>query len=262
MAFALEIESGMAKGRARTTDRLKDCTATVDPMSLRLLMCDKKKNITIALTRCSMIGKFAKQGRITLKCPSKDQNFLISSKPSNTIALVEGITKAIRQATGGCDENRGSPPKKKISNQISPDSRQRGPLEEVTNHTPPKAKSSNSLLAPRGGGRNLAFETPKKGSLLTPSKKTLGRTPKGMVTPSTQSSLNSGQLEALRKVLEGDSLLITGGAGVGKSFLLQALIRALQRQKKPMAVTASTSLAACHINGTSLHRFAGMERVH
>ncbi|XP_065648802.1 ATP-dependent DNA helicase PIF1 isoform X2 [Hydra vulgaris] len=84
---------------------------------------------------------------------------------------------------------------------------------------------------------------------------------------STQQQSNSQDLEILKclsaeqkKVLDivksGRNVFITGSAGVGKSFLLNELIKS--QTKKGVYVTASTGVAACNINGTTLHSFAGI----
>ena len=54
--------------------------------------------------------------------------------------------------------------------------------------------------------------------------------------------------------------LSTGGAGTGKSFLVQNLIKSLKRKfgHKRVAVTATTGIAAAPLGGTSLHSFAGI----
>ena len=46
----------------------------------------------------------------------------------------------------------------------------------------------------------------------------------------------------------------------GKSFLLKEIIKQLKvsYRKEEIAVTASTGIAACNINGTTLHSFAGI----
>lgn len=54
------------------------------------------------------------------------------------------------------------------------------------------------------------------------------------------------------------AFFFTGGAGTGKSFLLQQLLRVLDTSRT--AVTASTALAASHLGGTTLHKWAGVGR--
>lgn len=49
------------------------------------------------------------------------------------------------------------------------------------------------------------------------------------------------------------NVFITGSAGVGKSFLLNEILKSLKHSK--VYVTASTGVAACNIGGTTFHRF-------
>jgi ATP-dependent DNA helicase PIF1 len=63
-------------------------------------------------------------------------------------------------------------------------------------------------------------------------------------------------------VSEGASVFFTGSAGTGKSVLMREIIRHLRdkfkREPDRVAVTASTGLAACNIEGVTLHSFAGV----
>ncbi len=58
----------------------------------------------------------------------------------------------------------------------------------------------------------------------------------------------------------GHSVFLTGSAGAGKTWLLNHLIHDLRRRKKKVAVTASTGVAATHLNGMTIHSFTGMGR--
>ena len=58
----------------------------------------------------------------------------------------------------------------------------------------------------------------------------------------------------------GHSVFLTGSAGAGKTWLLNQYIEYLRRRKKKVAVTASTGVAATHLNGMTLHSFTGMGR--
>ncbi|KAL7069495.1 hypothetical protein ACR3K2_00930 [Cryptosporidium serpentis] len=69
--------------------------------------------------------------------------------------------------------------------------------------------------------------------------------------------LNNQQIKAVDMVRSGKNIFVTGGAGVGKSFLLQYIV-SLQ-DKENIALTASTGLAASLINGTTIHNFAGIK---
>ncbi|PGH03558.1 ATP-dependent DNA helicase PIF1 [Blastomyces parvus] len=63
-------------------------------------------------------------------------------------------------------------------------------------------------------------------------------------------------------VKDSKSIFFTGSAGTGKSVLMREIIRKLRERykKEPdrVAVTASTGLAACNIEGVTLHSFAGI----
>jgi ATP-dependent DNA helicase PIF1 len=68
--------------------------------------------------------------------------------------------------------------------------------------------------------------------------------------------LTSEQQLALDYVASGKSGFITGVAGTGKSFLLEAIVSAHKRKR--VFVTASTGVAAYSISGTTIHAFAGI----
>ena len=70
------------------------------------------------------------------------------------------------------------------------------------------------------------------------------------------SELSSEQQAIIHAVQAGHSIFFTGSGGCGKSFLLKKLISILPLDST--AVTASTGVAACHINGTTLHHFLGL----
>lgn len=59
-------------------------------------------------------------------------------------------------------------------------------------------------------------------------------------------------------VEEGKNTFITGGAGVGKSFLLRTLREKFKYTDKPTHVTASTGKASMHIGGRTLHSWSGL----
>ena len=65
------------------------------------------------------------------------------------------------------------------------------------------------------------------------------------------------QLQALRLMMDGRSVFLTGAPGAGKTYVLNEFIRLARRQGKHVAVTASTGIAATHIGGTTIHSWAG-----
>ncbi len=66
------------------------------------------------------------------------------------------------------------------------------------------------------------------------------------------------QEEALAIMESGESVLLTGAAGAGKTYILNRFIRRAKRQGKSVAVTATTGLAATHLNGTTIHAWSGI----
>lgn len=68
------------------------------------------------------------------------------------------------------------------------------------------------------------------------------------------------QSRILRAVSDGKSVFITGSAGTGKTMLLKEIIKKLRKMhgKSRVYVTASTGVAACALNGQTLHSFAGV----
>ena len=71
-------------------------------------------------------------------------------------------------------------------------------------------------------------------------------------------TLTKSQKEALELVRSGSNVCITGGAGVGKSFITQVVIDELKVQGKTVMVVAPTGKAATVINGVTAHRAFGI----
>jgi GTPase SAR1 family protein len=65
------------------------------------------------------------------------------------------------------------------------------------------------------------------------------------------------QLTALSIMKAGKNVFLTGSAGAGKTYTLNQYIRYLKARKIPVAVTASTGIAATHLNGITIHAWAG-----
>ena len=73
-------------------------------------------------------------------------------------------------------------------------------------------------------------------------------------------SLNDEQQLALDKIMNGESIFITGPGGSGKSYLLEALQKEFKRVGKEIAITALTGCAALLLgtNAKTLHSWAGI----
>lgn len=66
------------------------------------------------------------------------------------------------------------------------------------------------------------------------------------------------QEQALSILKSGQSVFLTGSAGTGKTYVLNQYIQYLKARKVPVAVTASTGIAATHMNGMTIHAWSGI----
>jgi ATP-dependent exoDNAse (exonuclease V) alpha subunit len=66
------------------------------------------------------------------------------------------------------------------------------------------------------------------------------------------------QATALNILKSGQNVFLTGSAGAGKTYSLNQYIHYLRARKVPVAITASTGIAATHMNGMTIHSWAGI----
>ena len=66
------------------------------------------------------------------------------------------------------------------------------------------------------------------------------------------------QTEALEILKGGSNVFLTGSAGSGKTYLLNKFITYLKEKKISVWITASTVIAATHLNGRTIHSWAGL----
>ncbi|MFH1048081.1 MAG: PIF1 family DEAD/DEAH box helicase [Patescibacteria group bacterium] len=66
------------------------------------------------------------------------------------------------------------------------------------------------------------------------------------------------QEDALNILKMGHNVFLTGQAGSGKTFLLNRYIEYLKQRNIPVAITASTGIAATHMNGMTIHSWSGI----
>ena len=60
--------------------------------------------------------------------------------------------------------------------------------------------------------------------------------------------------------LLGHNIFISGQAGVGKTFLLSSIVKALEERGRKVATTASTGIATTQLKGgVTLHSWAGIK---
>ncbi len=66
------------------------------------------------------------------------------------------------------------------------------------------------------------------------------------------------QATALAILKSGNNVFLTGSAGAGKTYVLNQYIQYLKERKIPVAITASTGIAATHMNGMTIHSWSGI----
>lgn len=62
----------------------------------------------------------------------------------------------------------------------------------------------------------------------------------------------------LEILLAGESVLLTGPAGSGKTFVLNQFMKLAKHDGRHVSVTATTGLAATHLGGTTIHSWSGI----
>lgn len=66
------------------------------------------------------------------------------------------------------------------------------------------------------------------------------------------------QEQALNLLKLGKNIFLTGAAGAGKTYVLNKYIEYLKRHDVVVAVTASTGIAATHLQGMTIHSWSGI----
>jgi ATP-dependent exoDNAse (exonuclease V) alpha subunit len=66
------------------------------------------------------------------------------------------------------------------------------------------------------------------------------------------------QAQALSVLLSGANVFLTGPPGAGKTYVLNEFVQRARKRGKTVAVTASTGIAATHLNGTTIHSWSGL----
>jgi ATP-dependent exoDNAse (exonuclease V) alpha subunit len=66
------------------------------------------------------------------------------------------------------------------------------------------------------------------------------------------------QKEALKILKSGQNVFLTGRAGSGKTHVLNEYIKFLRKKDIPVGITASTGIAATHLDGMTIHAWSGM----
>jgi ATP-dependent DNA helicase PIF1 len=131
------------------------------------------------------------------------------------------------------------------------------PADKDKNAPYPWNKTASAL---KDEQKELRRRNSQRGTQMRPEG-TAVRGKKSSITRVPATFLSEEQRGILKAVVEeGKSVFFTGSAGTGKSVLMKQIIAKLRdkyvREPDRVAVTASTGLAACHIEGKKIRRNA------
>lgn len=71
-------------------------------------------------------------------------------------------------------------------------------------------------------------------------------------------TLGKEQQDAVEDAVKGHNLFITGGGGVGKSVVIETIVKMLKEKGKKVAICASTGIAAVNVGGQTIHSLLGL----
>ncbi|XP_043221533.1 ATP-dependent DNA helicase PIF1-like [Amphibalanus amphitrite] len=232
-----------------------------------LLQTARQHQIKVVLKEVTLHRRFLREGKATLVVRGQQLRLLVSNAPPAqllTFLRVLSAKLALQTAAGRptCVRDRllRAPADRRLD-EVSPlTADQLGKLQgqqaggqqpQQAGPAPLTARDTNVPAAPRAGKRPAAAsgaenQAKRPAKVLTMSQ---------FLNPLP---ITKEQRAVLEVATSNRNVFFTGGAGTGKSFLLQRIISALPPEST--WVTASTGAAACQVQGVTLHSFAGLGR--
>jgi len=114
----------------------------------------------------------------------------------------------------------------------------------------PRARRPTAA-APNAGPAEDDAETP-------PHMRAIGATQARFTPRADPGVLNDAQRAAVAAVRRGDSILLTGPAGTGKTHTVHAILHDTEHRGANIGLTATTGAAAVLIGGRTIHSFLGI----
>jgi len=224
----------------------------------------KSRNVVLDQGDLHIYKKFIKEGKLTLSFSKAMTKVMISNAPKNQLVIF--VKTLAAKLAGLKDQPKVGLRAKLLSSTdgnaiegISPVT-----ARDVKNMQTAEA-GGKGLLRARGYTPSNPNEQPIKRKRVEEkeNKNESGPTPKRQTTLARRAFreesarvMTSEQKYVLQMVQTGKNVFFTGGAGTGKSFLINKIIGVLPPDHT--FITASTGVAAFQIGGTTLHAFAGI----
>ena len=173
----------------------------------------------------------------------------LSQGSQNAIDLSSDITE------NNLETKNSTKSLKRKSNQISLKDQ---PVFDLTGGSPeiPTINVSNSSSSSTSSSNSTSSSSTSSSSSIQP----IITNTEGFISSKL---LTQEQLSVAAKVLNGDSIFLTGAAGTGKSFLFRYIIQELKKKftdNESIAITAPTGIAAINVNGQTIHSWAGIRQ--
>ena len=214
-------------------------------------MNSSKLSLKFPLKDIQMHTRFVKEGKATIKLKETNMNLMISNAPPNSLVA---LLKVIGAKKASMKSEEEVPVRQRLKSLLPQAFEDISPLTSVEYEKVRKLGRRRPLS--EKNGPVAAGESP-----VSSKRKRDCNDESSPKTPKTARFLNpitltKEQNKVLQLVQSGRNVFFTGSAGTGKSFLLKRIVGALPPDVT--FVTASTGVAACQINGTTLHAFAGI----
>ncbi|KYN45018.1 ATP-dependent DNA helicase PIF1 [Trachymyrmex septentrionalis] len=204
----------------------------------------------LPLKGISVFNKFMTEGKASIKFKEQNCTLFLSNAPSSQ--LINFLKTIFIKLTGQQVTTVKDPLREKLFANIQP-----GGAEDIS----PASNAEVNRAKEKAMAVSRATVTTPSPSVVRKRKYFSDDSPKVSAAKKlyknpTTGELTEEQTQVLNAVLSGKNVFFTGSAGTGKSFLLKKIISALPPDVT--MATASTGVAACHIGGITLHKFAGI----